>query len=674
MNSVYVCFNLKSDSNCYDSLDALEQLYSDVYLPLTKFLYANPSFEFTFSFSGPQINFFKRRKNEFISIIKELVNRKQVEVLGGGFYDPILPLLYTFDRAEQIDLLSADVRQNFGKRPRGVTLFGDCWDSSLINTFQSCGIEYVFLDSEIIPSQKLKFLPLYMTELNKSVEIYPTYDELKPDTNLKPEDFIHNIYLKLEKAYKKDSFYQFNPDRIVNIKLSFDDVKKLFENKWFEKLSDYLKNQNPEIDKTVKLTTVCNFRKNAQVIRCPAYVPAGMSGAISRWISSKSHNSMTVYDFMEKYPQSKSLYNRIMYVNMLINQYKNDSMRKKSARERLWIAQNGAGLLCSEKGSFQTSVFRQKAYKTLLEAEKMIRDDETFEESITCFDYNCDGSEEYICRMKNYFSYISLVSGAIQELEILKNTGNYADNLSRELEFDGCNDNYERGLFIDHIFAKNKISDYLSGEPSQAGGILDGVFSRIQYQELKHSRNHHEVQLYAEGVINATKQKVSLRKKYVVSSDGMYIQYILKNESEKNLDVDFAVESNLAHTNFDASNITYYNVDVVNNEQILKIDPSKSTAKLSLKNKLDSVDFIRITDTESGESFGFEPNECCSFFYTPVLFKRPDFISNKVVPVSMTFVSTLFWHINLEPGKETERTINFTITPVKKEKRLAGKQ
>ena len=38
--------------------------------------------------------------------------------------------------------------------------------------------------------------------------------------------------------------------------------------------------------------------------------------------------------------------------------------------------------------------------------------------------------------MQNYFSYITLVSGALQELEIIKNTGNYADNLSRVEEYD----------------------------------------------------------------------------------------------------------------------------------------------------------------------------------------------------------------------------------------------
>ena len=34
-----------------------------------------------------------------------------------------------------------------------------------------------------------------------------------------------------------------------------------------------------------------------------------------------------------------------------------------------------------------------------------------------------------------------------------------------------------------------------------------------------------------------------------------------------------------------------------------------------------------------------------------------------------TFVSTLYWDIDIESGKETEKTINFTITSVKKAKK-----
>ena len=132
------------------SSENFDRNYQSVYKPLIKFLFSHPDFKFSFAFSGNQIQYFKKRKNEIISILKQLAERNQIEFLGGGYYSPILPLLYPVDRNGQIDLLSAEIRQTFGKRPRGISLFADCWDSSLVNNVHTCGLDYVVLDSTLI--------------------------------------------------------------------------------------------------------------------------------------------------------------------------------------------------------------------------------------------------------------------------------------------------------------------------------------------------------------------------------------------------------------------------------------------------------------------------------------------------------------------------------------------
>lgn len=669
MNSIYVSFNLKPLSTCITTNEVIESDYQSVYKPLVKFLYSHPEFSFSFSFSGYQLQFFRKRKTEFCTILKELINRKQVEILGGGFYDPVLPLLSPVDRNGQIDLMSGEIRQTLGKRPRGITLFADCWDSSLVGSLQTCGIEYVLLDSFLIPSTKHKYLPLIMHDFGKSIQIFPTYDNLKPSTEVEIESYILNLVKTVERAEKKNNFIGHAPERIVNISLTHENVLRLIEGDFFEKFHDYISKTQECRLRTIVPT---QYNKNPGV-QIPAYIPAGINGSIAKWISRafteiapKQNEYRTVYDFMETYPQAHSLNNRIMYVSMLINQFKKDKMRKNAAREKLWHAQNGTGLLCTSKGAFSNSRYRQQSYKYLMEAEKILRTEDSFKEAVNCFDYNYDGLNEYVCRMQNYFSYITLIGGAIQELDILKNTGNYADNLSRVLEYEACADDYARGIFVDHVFSQEQFDKYINGEP--AG---NGVFSQMQYSEYHYSQNRHEIQLSAEAIFHPTKQKISLRKKYLVNSTGMIVQYILKNESEKPLSLKLAVESNFAHTNFDPENISYYNLEVVDNSEIIHVDTTESTCKLNKKGKLSKVNMIRLTDVESGISFGLEPNELSGFYFNPMIFRRPDFDGEDIVPVSMTFVNTLFWNINLEPGRESEKTINFTITAVKKERKKA---
>ena len=141
MNSIYVCFNFNTVSLCSDTPEEYDKIYQSVYKPLARFLYSHQNFKFSFAFNGPQLVYYKKKRNEFITILKQLVERNQVEILGGGFYSPVLPLLFSVDRNTQIDMLSTEIRQTVGKRPRGITMFEDIWDSSLVTNLQTCGIE-----------------------------------------------------------------------------------------------------------------------------------------------------------------------------------------------------------------------------------------------------------------------------------------------------------------------------------------------------------------------------------------------------------------------------------------------------------------------------------------------------------------------------------------------------
>ena len=663
MGSIYVSFIIKSVSVCTEGSETLEKSFQTVYKPILKYLYSHPLFPMSFAFSGPQIQYFKKRKNELITILRELTDRKQVEILGGGYNEPLLPLLNSADRNGQIDLLTSEIRATFGKRPRGMTLFQDCWDSSLVNNIHTCGIEYVILGSSNIPDGKRTFLPIFMSDLGKNVDIFAYYNELLPDSEMLPEEFIYNIEKAVLKVEKKDNHLQLDADRIIAIALSPEMAARLNETKWFEQLGKYIDSNEGG---RVKLTTLNSYRTSGVKLKIPSYIPVGISEEVAKLTALGSNEKVnkfnsTIYDFMYTFNSSKKLYNRMMYISLLVNQYKSDKMRKKTAREKLWQAQNGMTLLCTSNEPNQNSEYRQQAYKYLTEAEKMLRGDGKFEESVTCFDYDNDGMDEYVCRMEQYFAYISLAGGSVPELDIMKDTCNYADNLKRKFEFDGCDDNYDRGFFIDHLFTDSQLELYIRGEP--AG---DGVFSRIQYSQLKYSQQHHEVQLCARAVWKPTGQTVYLRKKYVINSTGMYVQYIIKNESEKPLHAKFAVESNITDVSFMTNAKQGFSIETVDNGDVCMIDVSKSTEVLNRKGKLKNVQIVRVSDQPNGISFVFEPNEKCSYCFNPIKYNRPGFNGIKIAPVNLTYESSIFWDINIEPGRETEKSINFTIIPVKK--------
>ena len=139
----------------------------------------------------------------------------------------------------------------------------------------------------------------------------------------------------------------------------------------------------------IKINVSSNKNENLNEIKLPVYISSAINHNLAAWCNylnkskNKDDSNKTVYDFMEKYKQSEYLYHRILYVTMLVNQYKNDKMRKKSSREKLLQAQNGLGLLCGNNGPFTNTQNRQNTYKFLVEAEKILREDGKFIEQTT---------------------------------------------------------------------------------------------------------------------------------------------------------------------------------------------------------------------------------------------------------------------------------------------------
>lgn len=657
MGLIHICYSLKSSRLGPNQKEIFEKDYINVYKPAAKFLYAHPDFKMSFAFNGVQIDFLQKEYPEFIEILRELISRKQIEILGGGYYDPAFPLLFPMDRTGQIELLTSTLRSITGKRPRGINICASIWDYSLVSCFNNCGMDYVLLDDSLIPVEKQKFIPLIMSDKGKTISILPLCQEFKPEIQGDPKDYLNGILKKVAKASKNAAKPLKECKKGINIQFTHEEFQSLLRSGYLEKLCREVSQKNEQFDFSAPLPLI----KETE-LRIPVYIASGMSKEVEQWgiepyqsVKTDRHYPVSIYDFFQIYPQSKALYDRMLYVSTLVNQSHGDKLRKKSAREKLWEAQNGDGFICTSKGSFVSATYRQQAYKKLTEAEKIARQCGEFKETLVSYDYTGDGLNEYICRMNNYFAVISLGGGAVRELDVFQNSGNFADNLNCLKEFEGCNDNYERGLFIDHIFSDEEFNAYLQNKPSG-----NGIFSKYIYSETNFSSQHKEIQFLAEANFQ-NRQKISLRKKYVCYSSGMMIQYILKNESPEVLKAKFAVESSFAQTNFNAKDFNAFSLDIVSDGKKQEINTKTSSHELNDSGKLSDVEGIWVTDTDNNITFVFEPNESCGMSFNPIIFKRPEYTTGELVPAGMTFANTMFWEITLAPGMEMEKTINFSI-------------
>lgn len=260
--------------------------------------------------------------------------------------------------------------------------------------------------------------------------------------------------------------------------------------------------------------------------------------------------------------------------------------------------------------------------------------------------------------MKQYNACVSLAGAQISELDIIHNTGNYADSPSRIKQFDKFEDKYHRGLFVDHLFSQDEYAEYKKGTPTGSG-----IFSQVIFKQLDFDAHRHEIKLSGSGTFSPIHANVTLVKKYIANSNGFAIQYILKNESPFDLKGVFVVESNYAQTDFSSVRANSYKVEVITNEEKSEVevkDSPRSAKKIS---------YAQITDTSNDISFVYEPNEHCDIVCMPIIFRRPSSTSESLTVSGNAFVASLCWNIELEAGKEIEKTINYSIIIPKKKSR-----
>jgi len=91
-----------------------------------------------------------------IAQIRALVARGQVEILSGGFYEPILAIWPHDDQVAQLQKLNARVAQTFGQTPRGMWLAERVWEPQLAAPIREANLDYTFVDSTIFQQAGLE--------------------------------------------------------------------------------------------------------------------------------------------------------------------------------------------------------------------------------------------------------------------------------------------------------------------------------------------------------------------------------------------------------------------------------------------------------------------------------------------------------------------------------------
>ncbi len=123
-----------------------ENAYRDSYRPFLELLDEYPEIPIALHTSGPLMEWLVEHKPEYIERLRHMVHRGQVEIMGGGFYEPILPMIPPCDRIGQISTYKSYLEKLFETQVRGIWVPERVWEQNLVSDIADAGSEYTVLD------------------------------------------------------------------------------------------------------------------------------------------------------------------------------------------------------------------------------------------------------------------------------------------------------------------------------------------------------------------------------------------------------------------------------------------------------------------------------------------------------------------------------------------------
>jgi hypothetical protein len=163
--------------------EVMERTYERSYLPFVECVARHPRVRLGLHYSGPLLEWLAERHPEYIQRIGALAARGQVEVVSGGFYEPILIAIPYEDRIEQIRRLSHYIEDHFGKRPAGAWLAERVWEPQLPSVLAEAGAEYTVVDDSHFLTAGREIPELFgyyiAEECGKTVKVIPGLQDLR---------------------------------------------------------------------------------------------------------------------------------------------------------------------------------------------------------------------------------------------------------------------------------------------------------------------------------------------------------------------------------------------------------------------------------------------------------------------------------------------------------------
>jgi len=681
---------------------------TQAYEPFLDIIDRMPGIRLTLHISGCLMEWFEEHRQDMVDRIAALVGRGQVELMGGGFYEPILSMLHENDRIGQIQMFSEYIEKRFGQKVRGMWVPERVWEQSLTSSIADAGPEYTVLDDSHFRNVGLKPETLsgcYITEdQGRILRLYPASEQLRyfiPYAH--PHETISYLGSFASEQGNNVIVYGDDGEKFGMWPRTFDHV---YTNGWLQSFFETLL-ENSDWINLVTLSEATD--------RCP---PVGRV-----YLSDASYREMTewalpadrlmeyedvaehlkhvgAYDrassflrggswrnFKVKYPEANKMYARLCQVsNRVAMLKKSEPETYEKARRELYRGQCNCPYWHGVFGGLYLSHLRSAVFEHFCAAEQLAENALQKQSEwldIREEDFDFDGEPEVLLASSSLRAFLTPGHGGhIYELDIAAKGLNVVNTLSRHREAyhrkvadaKVISPNDEVRSIHDAVLAKEpdlkdrlhydwylreSLIDHFLGD-----GVTLNQFERAEYSEVgdfvlgsythKHKRSAKEAKaiLRREGTVWIEQQPlpVSIEKEVAIARDRPLLRskYTVTNNSTQTLNTRFGIEFAVALRSGISDACWYYSSD-----------PDAKLGGLLDMNEWPGLGEFGVADRDYGLNIHYIWDQPATVWVLPI-----QTVSQSEGGFELSYQGSAampIWQLNIEPGSSWTIAIENTI-------------
>jgi alpha-amylase len=437
-----------------------QEAHKKAYLPFLKLVSEHPSFRFSLHQSGILWRWQERAHPDYFQMVGDLVDRGRVELMTGGFYEPILVAIPERDALGQIAMLDRFLGDHFEANPTGLWLTERIWEPHLPRILGQAGVKYLPIDDTHFLYAGLELAQLtgpFLTESEGyAITLLPIQKRLR---YLIPFGTVEEVIAELRRQAER---------RPEGLAVYADDGEKFgvwpkthehcYRDHWLENLFEALE-QNADWLEVITLSEAAAIKPVGR-----AYLPSASYAEMLHWALPpiafleyeqlerwlKKEGRLDQYGrfirgghwrgFLAKYDEANLMHKKMLDVSRHLAEVEASGVAEPQiidrARDRLYAGQCNCPYWHGVFGGLYLPHIRQAVYSSLVKADHLLSEVEAKSGiAVEELDYDYDGRPELVVRSDRFTSVIKpSTGGMLLELSLNRHDFSVTDTLTRRRE------------------------------------------------------------------------------------------------------------------------------------------------------------------------------------------------------------------------------------------------